>query len=136
MLTGHCLCGRITYQADADPAIVANCHCTECRRQSGAAFSTVVGVPLSSFTVTSGTLSSFTTIGTDSGLPVERRFCAGCGTPIASFLEAMPDLALIKAGSLDDPAAVEPQLEVWSESAVPWTVGKGEDKPQYARGLG
>jgi hypothetical protein len=136
MLTGHCLCGEITYSADAEPAIVANCHCTECRRQSGAAFSTVVGVPRPSFVVTGGTLSSFTTVGTDSGLSVERRFCANCGTPVVSLLEAMPDLALIKAGSLDDQAAIEPQLEVWNDSAVPWTVGEGTTTPRHARGLG
>ncbi|WP_354697953.1 GFA family protein [Paraconexibacter sp. AEG42_29] len=137
MLTGHCLCGQITYQADAEPALVANCHCTDCRRQTASAFSTVVGVPAPSFTVTGGELAEFITTGTDHGQPTQRKFCGSCGTPIVSVSSAMPDLVFIKAGSLDDPTVVEPQLEVWTESALQqWAIGEGSGKPAFARGPG
>ena len=33
--TGKCLCGEVTYTADAPPVVVAQCHCEECRRLSG-----------------------------------------------------------------------------------------------------
>ena len=34
-LTGHCLCGNVTYSADAEPLIQGVCHCTDCQRQTG-----------------------------------------------------------------------------------------------------
>ncbi len=34
-LSGKCLCGRLTYSADAEPALVCVCHCKDCQRQAG-----------------------------------------------------------------------------------------------------
>ena len=44
-IEGGCLCGSIRYTCDAEPALTANCHCKHCQRQSGSAFSTIIGVP-------------------------------------------------------------------------------------------
>ncbi len=44
-LTGGCLCGHVRYSANADPVFVGVCHCTHCQRQTGTAFSVLVGVP-------------------------------------------------------------------------------------------
>jgi len=44
-MTGGCLCGQVRYSANADPAIVAVCHCKNCQKQTGTAFSVLVGVP-------------------------------------------------------------------------------------------
>ena len=46
-MTGGCLCGQVRYSANADPAIVAVCHCKNCQKQTGTAFSVLVGVPKS-----------------------------------------------------------------------------------------
>ena len=34
--TGGCLCGRLRYRADAEPVRAVICHCSICRRVSGA----------------------------------------------------------------------------------------------------
>ena len=119
-LDGRCLCGNVTYSCDADPVMTAICHCTDCQRQTGSAFSVVVVVPGDSFEVRGDTLASYSTVGDDSGKPAERRFCGNCGSPIVTDAEAMPGLAIIKAGTLDDRSWLEPQMEVWCESAQPW----------------
>ena len=80
----------------------------------------MIAVPRSALTVEGSTLASFTTIGEDHGTQTERQFCSGCGSPIVSLVEAMPDLAFIKAGTLDDASWLEPAIEVWSRSAQPW----------------
>src|SRR5438046_2340735 len=100
-LDGRCLCGAITYSADAEPLFTAICHCRDCQRQTGTAFSVVVGVPADKFEV-SGELSSHTTVGEDHGQEVERRFCGSCGSPICSVSEANRDWIIVKAGTLDD----------------------------------
>ena len=41
-IDGACHCGRISYEAEIDPADVTICHCTDCQTLSGSAFRTVV----------------------------------------------------------------------------------------------
>jgi hypothetical protein len=119
-LTGHCLCGRVSYTADAEPFAQAACHCTECQRQTSSPYSVVVGVPLDALDVQGETLTSFTTIGADHGQETRRWFCSGCGSPIYSVSGAAPGFAFVKAGSLDDASWLEPSIEVWTGSAQPW----------------
>jgi hypothetical protein len=131
-LDGRCLCGAITYSSDAEPAFTAICHCRDCQRQSGAAFSIIVGIPKSELELT-GELSTYATIGEDHGRETQRQFCAACGSPIVSLSEGMPDLAFIKAGTLDDTSWLAPQIEVWGKSAQPW-VEQVEARPRLDRG--
>jgi len=120
-LTGRCLCGQVTYSIDADPVAQAVCHCTDCQRQSGAPFSVIVAVPRAALKVEGSTLASVATTGEDHGGETQRSFCSGCGSPIFSVATPYPDLAFIKAGSLDDASWLQPAVEVWTRSAQPWS---------------
>ena len=51
-MSGGCLCGQVKYSANADPAFVGVCHCKNCQRTSGTAFSVVVAVPKAALSVT------------------------------------------------------------------------------------
>jgi hypothetical protein len=93
------------------------CHCADCQRQTGNPFSVVVAVPLGAFQVEGSTLASFAT---NDG-KTERHFCSTCGSPIFSAAAGAPQLAFIKAGSLDDASWIEPAVEAWTSSAQPWT---------------
>ena len=81
----------------------------------------IVGVPRAAFTVEGDTLASYTTTAEDSGGDTERSFCSACGSPLFSIAAAAPQLAFIKAGSLDDASWVEPAVEAWTRSAQPWS---------------
>ena len=131
-LDGRCLCGAVTYSSDAEPAFVAICHCKDCQRQSGTAFSVVVGVPDAELDV-SGELANHSTVGEDHGHETERRFCPSCGSPILSRSAGMAGMAILKAGTLDDTSWLEPQIEVWGRSAQPW-VAEAEGRPRVERG--
>lgn len=120
-ISGRCLCGNVTYSADAEPVVQAACHCSDCQRQTGSPFTVVVGVPLAAFSVEGDTLSSFSTIGSEHGGETERKFCSACGSPVYSVSAVLPELALIKAGTLDDSSWMEPAVEVWASSAQPWS---------------
>jgi hypothetical protein len=130
-MNGACLCGSVHYTCDADPIITLLCHCKSCQRTGGAPYSIDVGVPRAAFKV-SGELTSFSDKGDESGMPVSRKFCAKCGSPIVSDLGATPDLLWIKAGSLDDTSWLKPQMSIWTESAQHWVKIDG-DLPQYPR---
>jgi hypothetical protein len=120
-ITGRCLCGSVSYSADADPVVQAVCHCADCQRQTGSPFTVFVGVPRAALMVEGDTLASFTTIGEDHGGETQRSFCSVCGAPVFSIAAAAPELALIKAGSLDDASWLEPAMEFWTSSAQPWS---------------
>jgi hypothetical protein len=119
-LDGSCMCGKVTYSCAAEPLATAICHCTECQKQTGSSFSIIVAVPRDALKIEGDSLDSHTTVGTDSGREVARQFCGECGSPIVSLADAMPELAFIKAGTLNDTSWLEPQMHVWCDSKQDW----------------
>ena len=126
-LDGRCLCGKVTYGCDAEPLAQAVCHCKHCQRQTGTALSVLVAVPRGALRI-DGETRSYTTVGDDSGSKTERVFCPECGSPLASLPDALPEVALIKAGTLDDASWLDPQMHVWTDSAQPWVAIEAETK--------
>ena len=121
------------YRADADPVVQGACHCKDCQRQTGGPFTVIVGVPREAFTVEGDTLASFSTTGEDHGGETQRNFCSACGAPVFSIAAVAPQLALIKAGSMDDASWLEPSMEWWTSSAQPWSP-RFEHAAQFERG--
>jgi hypothetical protein len=80
-----------------------------------------VAVPRQSLNVEGSTLASFATIGEDHGGETQRYFCSACGSPIFSAATVLPDVAFLKAGSLDDASWLNPTVEAWTSSAQPWS---------------
>jgi len=130
-ILGGCLCGAIRYSSDAAPLMTAACHCRNCQRQSGTAFSVVIAVPKGSLKFEGREPASYADTG-DSGLAVNRRFCSTCGSPILSEAAATPAMDWLKAGTLDDTSWVQPQVNIWCESAQPW-VPMGDAIPRIPR---
>jgi hypothetical protein len=120
-ISGRCLCGNVSYSAEGEPMVQAVCHCSDCQRQTGSPFTVIVGVPLSAFSIEGATLASFATTGSDHGEETQRSFCSACGSPLFSVSAVAPELAFIKAGTLDDASWLEPGVEVWASSAQPWS---------------
>ena len=129
-LTGGCLCGAIRYRYSGEILRRAICHCRDCQRASGSAFHVGIVVPRQGFTLTSGTLRSYRTRGV-SGRWLDRSFCPVCGSGILHELEARgPDIVVIKAGTLDNPAIVVPDYEIFVRSKLPWvSVDAETEKP-------
>lgn len=118
-MNGRCLCGQIRYSATADPLMTTVCHCKHCQRQAGSAFSIVVGIPKSAFSLT-GEIKTFQDKGRRSQ-GMLRVFCPECGSPIYTEAPAvLPDTIFIKAGTLDDTSWLRPTMEVYCDSAQSW----------------
>ena len=117
-ISGSCLCGAIRYTCSSEPALTAFCHCRSCQKAGGGGYSVNVAVASASLDV-EGTPQTYRTVGT-SGQTVERRFCAGCGSPLFTDAEAFRGLTFVKGGSLDDASWIEPTLHIWCDSAQPW----------------
>jgi hypothetical protein len=94
------------------------CHCRNCQKQAGTAFSMLVGVPAAALSIT-GTPSLYRDTG-DSGNEVRREFCGTCGSPLFSRVAGMDDIVFIKAGTLDDTSGFAPAFQVWAKSRQDW----------------
>lgn len=128
-IAGGCLCGAVRYVSSAAPVVVAVCHCTNCQKQSGGAFSVNVGMPKGSLRFTAGKTAIFEDKGS-SGMPVYRHFCPSCGSPIYSDAVASAQFDWLKAGTLDDTSWVKPAVEIWCQSAQSW-VPHREGVPRF-----
>jgi hypothetical protein len=134
-LDGHCLCGKVTYHCDEEPMATLLCHCTDCQRQTGTTFSIVVGVDRDALVVEGDSLATYVTVGEDTREAVKRQFCSACGSPIVSLPDVTPDLAFIKAGTLDDTSWLEPEMELWCRSAQTWVQFDEENRGQFPRSV-
>ena len=125
-ITGGCLCGKIRYRADAEPAFVGLCHCHDCQKFTGSAFAAVIGWPKSAVEVT-GALKTFTKLG-DSGKPIKRMFCPDCGSSVMDEAEAAAGIVMMQAGTLDNTSWVKPTSQIYCASAQAWVQFSGPMK--------
>jgi hypothetical protein len=98
---------------------VAICHCDDCQRHGGGAFSVNLVVPRAALTI-SGTPRAHKTVSTEGGHERERMFCGDCGSPLFTMLADQPEIAAVKAGTLDDHNGYAPGMEFWTRSAQGW----------------
>ena len=114
-LRGGCLCGALRYQCDAPIGPAACCHCTSCRRAAGAHAVAWFTVPSSSLVFTQGQPAIYR-----SSPPVQRAFCARCGTPLTYRHDDWPGEVDATIGSLDEPDRVAPVAHIWMQDAPSW----------------
>ena len=117
-ITGGCLCGKVRYECSAEPIFTGNCHCRDCQKASGGAFAPAIAVPAAALRVNGDV--KFYDSKADNGNAVSRGFCTNCGGRVTAKSSGMPDLAIILAGTLDDPSWFKPQMDVYTASAQPW----------------
>jgi len=118
--TGQCACGSIQFEFDTDPTFVAVCHCLDCKRASGGEAATFFGVPESDFTLISGRPKAFHYIA-QSGKGLDRNFCPDCGSRVFSTnLESFPGAVFATLGCIDNPAGIEPILEMFVKRRLTW----------------
>ncbi len=120
--TGACLCGAVRYQADEAPYWASYCHCSMCRRVSGAPFMSFVEFPDGAFRWTEGEAARY-----ESSPGIIRRFCGTCGSSLTFEADGMVFVAL---GSLDSPEAVTVQRHCYTRSKLPGIV-LADDLPQF-----
>jgi hypothetical protein len=89
--TGGCLCGAVRYSVRGDPLHVVRCHCADCRKESGSAFSVYAQWPVEVFEMTDE-IASYD----------GRGFCARCGSRLLDLSDLEDSIIEIRLGSLDD----------------------------------
>ena len=112
---GGCLCGAIRYRATARPIRGVICHCSMCRRHSGAPALAFVHFPEAAFAWLSAEPQWY-----PSSKNAARGFCPACGSTLAMREEVLPDRVQICVGSLDEPQRARMDDHVWTRNRVSW----------------
>jgi hypothetical protein len=126
---GGCLCGRVRYRAGGEATNLCFCHCTSCRRATGALMVPWGTFAAAKFAIVQGALAEYS-----SSPRVTRGFCAACGTSLTYRHEDRGGEIDVTLASLDEPGALVPQLHIWVEDKPPWVVIE-DGRPQYAKSL-
>ncbi len=117
-LAGGCACGRVRYVISQPPVTVRVCWCRECQYLATGNGSVNVRLPRAGLRL-EGALTGWESVAA-SGNTVRRSFCGQCGTPVLSESSGWPDVVTVRAGTLDDPNAVAPMHNIWTDSAPSW----------------
>ena len=115
MLRGGCFCGAIRYEATGTPYNETLCHCSICRRTSGAPLVAWFSVRPGDFRFTQGNPVAF-----QSTPRAVRRFCGGCGTQLTFESRDTPGDVDITTASLDQPNPVPPKDHTRTSSRLSW----------------
>ncbi len=128
MSEGGCLCGALRYRVDAEPLDAGYCHCSLCRRSTGAPVLAWASIPVASFAYTKGRPAIY--LSSSWG---QREFCASCGAQICYRDQGAAETAAtveINLGCLDAPASSPPRHHIFTGDRIPW-FETTDDLPRY-----
>jgi len=127
MITGGCLCGGVRYEVRGAFLRASHCHCSRCRRHSGAAAGTQGRVLREEFALLRG--AELVRAYRPEGGAV-KAFCSVCGSSL--FGGSWPDgpEVTIRLGSVDGDPGIRPQYHTFVGSKAPWA-DILDDLPQY-----
>ena len=115
-LSIRCYCAAVTIKTDAAPSSVVNCHCGQCRRLSGAAFTTWASFPRTAITTTGDEpLSSFHVTPN-----VTRHFCRVCGSHVFTADARLPKILGVPAGALEGGPIGSPSAHYFVDHKASW----------------
>ena len=128
VLSGSCLCGLVAYRVHAPFKQFAHCHCSRCRKATGAAHATNLYVDRANFKWIRGE-----GLTTRYDLPAAQSFattfCRNCGSPLPHYTRSGRTV-VVPAGSLDDAPQVAPQAHIFWGSRASWT-GCASELPKF-----
>ena len=117
---GGCACGAARYRVSGEPMMVHQCHCRQCQQQTGSTGVVNAFWESERVEMLSGELHEFSVPG-GSGAPHTIARCAQCGTALFSYYGRLGRLSTgVRAGSLDEPGSVTPDVVLFTAEAMPW----------------
>ena len=128
-MEGGCACGEVRYRLTAEPLFVHCCHCLNCQRQTGSAFVVNILIEASHVELLAGEPVRVPVA--RSGTRRQQIYrCPTCGIAVYSTYTSAR-VRFVRAGTLDDPASVEPDVHIYTRSKLPW-VQLPESTPAFA----
>ena len=115
---GGCACGAVRYRLASEPLFVHCCHCLNCQRQTGSAFVVNVLIETDRVELLDGEPEPIA-VPRSGGKKQKIWRCPTCQTAVYSQYTS-PRVRFVRAGTLDDPASVAPDVHIFTRSKLPW----------------
>ncbi|MGB3795901.1 MAG: GFA family protein [Alteraurantiacibacter sp.] len=107
----------------------SQCACKDCQKATGTGHTTIVGLRRDQLALQDEP-KTYTKDG-DTGGKVTRHFCGNCGGRLFTTGDLPGDeMAILQAGSLDDPEVISPESVIYVKDAPSWDFFD-PDLPQY-----
>jgi hypothetical protein len=123
-LAGQCLCGAVRYSVADEFVYAFNCHCSCCRRATGAAFKPLAGIERDKLSLVEGEDSLLIF-----GEEAHDVHCRRCGSFLYSVVRD-GGYAHVLLGTLVDAPSIRPTAHIFVGSKAPWFTIT-DDLPQY-----
>jgi hypothetical protein len=117
-LKGSCLCGGVRISVPDRFAYFGTCHCSQCRKFSGSAFSVFAGVPFAEFEIANGESQIGYFEKSETGTLA---FCSQCGSSLFGIRSDI-EMMHVRAGILDDVPSQKPNSHCFVGSKAPWHI--------------
>lgn len=126
---GGCLCGGVRFEV-TPPFLRANwCHCSRCRRHSGAAASPQVRVPREAFRLLTG--EDLVEVYRPSGGGMVKAFCRRCGSSLFGGTWPEGTEVSIRLGAFDGDPGIAPQFHTFVGAKATWETLPDDGLPRY-----
>ena len=124
-IKGNCLCEQIEFTVNDNFVYAGYCHCSNCRRYSGAI--AIGGIQVDDLVITKGKMNIKKYSKSEQSISY---FCRTCGSGL--FVEK-PDAGLIhmRYASLDETPTLMPQAHIYVASKADW-YEINDNLPQYS----
>ena len=117
--SGHCLCGSVSFEGNAEPEFPHSCHCDDCRRASGGFYGSFVYVSAQDLQVT-GEMRAYEHQ-SDRGNTMTKDFCPTCGSHMFGSNSKTPNRRGVFVGVIDNASWFKPQAYVYTSKKLPHT---------------
>ena len=121
-LEGGCDCRQVRYRMESPPLFVHCCHCRWCQRESGASFALNAMIESDRVSLLAGEPDVVDTP-SESGRGQKIARCPKCRIAVwSNYAGAGPAVRFVRAGTLDDPDRLPPDIHIFTASKQPWVV--------------
>ena len=129
-LTGHCLCGGVSFRIDGELRNARYCHCTRCQRRTGTAVSAQARLDADDLTFTSGEELVKAWVPPDGGFA--KLFCSQCGSSLFSRSQDDPQVMSVRLGAIDGDPGIRPSERQFVDYAAVWEPIPDDGLPRHA----
>ena len=128
-LTGHCMCGAVSFEISEPLVGGVYCHCKRCQRRTGTAFSTSGLTTPGSFSITAGEDAIKRYEPGDGGW--NKSFCSDCGSHVFTTNPENSELIGVRLGALDDDPGIRPVAHQYVAYAAAWDSIPDDGLPRF-----
>ena len=125
---GGCACGEVHYRLTSEPLVTHCCHCLNCQRQTGSAFVINILIEADRMQLLAGEPRGVDAP-RDDGSSQKIFRCPTCQVAVYSNY-GWPGVSFVRAGTLDDPSLVAPDVHIFTRSKRAW-VGLPDSVPAF-----